>query len=41
LSLSNTIDFVRSSGKYLDEETILAKEYLERKIKERENANDK
>ena len=36
MSLSNTIDFVRSSGNYLDEETILAKEYLERKINERE-----
>lgn len=41
MSLSSTIDFVWASGKYLDEETILAKEYLERKIKERENANDK
>ena len=41
MSLTNTIDFVRSSGKYLDEETVLAKEYLERKINERENANDK
>lgn len=29
MSLSSTIDFVRASGKYLDEETILAKEYLE------------
>ncbi len=35
-SLTNTIDFVTSSGNYLDEETILAKEYLERKINERE-----
>ena len=41
MSLTNTIDFVRASGNYLDEETILAKEYLERKIKERENVNDK
>lgn len=41
MSLSSTIDFVRSSGNYLDEETILAKEYLERKINERENVNDK
>ncbi len=41
MSLTNTIDFVRSSGNYLDEETILAKEYLERKINERENVNDK
>ncbi len=40
-SLTNTIDFVTSSGNYLDEETILAKEYLERKINERENVNDK
>ena len=35
MSLSSTIDFVRSSGKYLDEETILAKEYLENTIKQK------
>lgn len=39
-SLNNTISFVRSSGKYLDEETIRAKEDLERKIKEREEKYD-
>ena len=35
MSLSNTIDFVRSSGKYLDEETIRAKAYLENTIKQK------
>lgn len=39
-SLNNTINFVRSSEKYLDEETIRAKEDLERKIKEREEKHD-
>lgn len=39
-SLTNTINFVRASGKYLDEETIRAKEDLERKIKEKEEKDD-
>ncbi len=40
LSLTNTINFVRASGKYLDEETVRAKEDLERKIKEKEEKDD-
>lgn len=39
-SLTNTINFVRASGKYLDEETVRAKEDLERKIKEKEEKDD-
>lgn len=34
-SLSSTISFVSSENKYLDEDTILAKEYFERLIKEK------
>lgn len=41
LSLSNTINFVRASGKFLDEDTIRAKEALEREIEEREEKDDK
>ncbi len=41
MSMVNTENFVKSAGKYLDEETVLAREYLENIIKERENINDK
>ena len=36
MSLKNTADFVRSAGKYLDNDTVLAEEYLEEVIKEKE-----
>ena len=36
MSLKNTADYVRSAGKYLDKDTVLAEEYLEEVIKERE-----
>lgn len=41
MSLSNTIDFVTSKGNFLDEETILAKEYFEHIITEKEAEHDK
>ncbi len=34
-SLTNTINYVRSEKKFLDEDTVLAKEYFEKKIKEK------
>lgn len=34
-SLSNTIEYVRGENKYLDEDTVLAKEYFENRIKEK------
>ncbi|MDY3240301.1 MAG: bis(5'-nucleosyl)-tetraphosphatase (symmetrical) YqeK [Anaerovoracaceae bacterium] len=34
-SLTNTIAYVRSENKYLDEDTILAREYFEKRIKEK------
>ena len=34
-SLTNTINYVRSEKKYLDEDTVLAKEYFEKMIKEK------
>lgn len=34
-SLTNTINYVRGENKYLDEDTVLAKEYFEKKIKEK------
>ena len=34
-SLTSTIAYVRSEKKYLDEDTILAKEYFEKRIKEK------
>jgi len=37
MSLSRTIDYVRSQGKYLDEDTLQAKEYFE---KEKETRGD-
>ena len=42
MSLKNTADFVRSAGKYLDNDTVLAEEYLEEVIKEKnlEGKND-
>ncbi len=40
MSLSNTIDFVTSKGNFLDEETILAKEYFEHTITEKEAEHD-
>ena len=39
LSLKNTADFVRSAGKYLDEDTLHAKDYLEKVIEEKERIN--
>lgn len=35
MSLKSTADFVRSAGKYLDEDTLHAEEYLENLIKQR------
>lgn len=34
-SLTNTINYVRSEKKFLDEDTVLAQEYFEKKIKEK------
>ena len=34
-SLTNTINYVRSEKKFLDEDTVLAKEYFEKMIKEK------
>jgi len=34
-SLTNTIKYVRGENKYLDEDTVLAREYFEKKIKEK------
>ncbi len=34
-SLTNTINYVRGENKYLDEDTVLAKEYFEKLIKEK------
>ena len=39
MSLKSTADFVLSAGKYLDQDTVLAKEYLEEVIKEKEKVN--
>lgn len=39
MSLTSTADFVRSAGKYLDQDTVLAKEYLEEVIREKERKN--
>ena len=39
MSLKSTADFVRSAGKYLDNDTVLAKEYLEEVIKEKEKTS--
>ena len=41
MSLKNTADFVRSAGKYLDNDTVLAEDYLEEVIKEKEKDKDK
>ena len=41
LSLENTINYVKASGKYLDNETILAKEYFINIISKKEELNDK
>ena len=41
MSLSNTIEFVTANGNFLDEETILAKEYFEHIITEKEAEHDK
>lgn len=39
-SINKTIEYVNSQGKFLDKETIKAKEYLEAAIKQKEKAND-
>ena len=36
MSLTSTAEFVRASGKYLDNDTVLAMEYLEKIIEEKE-----
>ena len=41
MSLNKTIEYVTSQGKYLDGETIEAKNYLEQEIKQKEKADDK
>ena len=40
-SINKTIDYVTSQGKYLDGETIEAKKFFEREIKQKERADDK
>lgn len=40
LSLSRTIDYVRSEGKFLDEDTVKAKEYFENIIKNKKERED-
>ncbi len=40
-SINKTIDYVTSQGKYLDEETIEAKKYFEKEIRQKERADDK
>ncbi|MGN1333817.1 MAG: bis(5'-nucleosyl)-tetraphosphatase (symmetrical) YqeK [Anaerovoracaceae bacterium] len=40
MSLKNTADYVQSAGKYLDENTIFAKKYLEKVIKEKNNLEE-
>ena len=41
MSLNKTIEYVTSQGKYLDGETIEAKNFLEQEIKQKEKADDK
>jgi predicted HD superfamily hydrolase involved in NAD metabolism len=40
-SLNNTIEFVKSRGEFLDNETMEAKKYFEKIISDKENFNDK
>ena len=40
MSLKNTASYVQSAGKYLDENTIFAKKYLEKVIKEKNNLEE-